>query len=132
METERFIIYYPAPRRALVDRFLVRADRCVRNLREHAQVKDVAKIVIVMPDAAFNNAFVIPDTFGYEQVSVVPTYSTLDFTTSFGIPPDPAAIACHELVHYVQFQQTDGFWGVFNKLFGAIYTPQLGYDAWFA
>lgn len=131
LETERFIIYYPSSRRALVDRFLVRADRCARTLREHAILRDSPKIVIVMPDAAFNNAFVAPDALGYEQVSVVPTYSTLDFTTSFGLPPDPAAIACHELVHYVQFQQTAGFWGMFNKVFGAAYTPQLGFDPWF-
>lgn len=132
LETERFILYYPAQRRALVDRFLVRADRCARTLRDHAMLKDLAKIVIVMPDAPFNNAFVLPEALGYEQVSVIPTYSTLDFTTSFGLPPDPAAIACHELVHYVQFQQTAGFWRVMNQIFGSLYTPQLGYDPWFA
>jgi hypothetical protein len=132
LETERFIIYYPAARRALVDRFLVRADRCARTLHEHALKKGLAKIIIVMPDAAFNNAFVAPSALGYEEVSVIPTFSTLDFTTSFGLPPDPGAIACHEIVHYVQFQQTKGFWGVMNRLFGALYTPQLGYDPWFA
>src|SRR5437870_4126630 len=61
LETERFIIYYPAARRALVDRFLARADRCVRTLREHALIKGLSKIVIVMPDVPFNNAFVAPD-----------------------------------------------------------------------
>jgi hypothetical protein len=131
LETERFILYYPAARRAQVDRFLARADGCARTLQEHALRKSSNKIVIVMPDAPFNNAFVAPDALGYEQVSVIPTFSTLDFTTAFGLPPDPGAIACHELVHYVHFQQTAGFWGVFNKLFGPMYTPQLGYDPWF-
>ncbi|HEY5925452.1 MAG TPA: WD40 repeat domain-containing protein, partial [Kofleriaceae bacterium] len=132
LETERFIIYYPSARRALVDRFLARADRCAATLRDHAMKKNLAKMVIVMPDAPFNNAFVAPDALGYEQVSVIPTYSTLDFTTAFGLPPDPAAIACHELVHYVHFQHTSGFWGTFNKWFGPTYTPQLGYDPWFS
>ena len=39
-----------------------------------------------------------------------PAHSTLDFTTLFGLPPDPGMIACHELVHYVHAQQTAGFW----------------------
>src|SRR6476659_9622773 len=67
LETERFIIYYPAARRALVDRFLTRADRCAATLRDHALIKDLAKIVIVMPDAPYNNAFVLPDALGYEE-----------------------------------------------------------------
>src|SRR5688572_27031604 len=129
--SEHFIIYYPAARRTQVDRFLARADGCARTLREHAFIKTSKKYVIIMPDAPFNNAFVAPDALGYEQVSVIPTFSTLDFTTAFGLPPDPAAIACHELVHYVHFQQTSGFWAVFNQWFGPLYTPQLGYDPWF-
>jgi len=132
LETERFILYYPTKRRAQVDRFLARADTCAATLREHSQVhgRD-RKFVIVMPDSPFNNAFVAPDALGYEEVSVIPAHSTLDFTTLFGLPPDPGLIACHELVHYVHVQQTAGFWGTWNSLFGHLYTPQLGYDPWF-
>jgi hypothetical protein len=131
LETDRFIIYFPASRRALVDRFLVRADRCAQALHDYALIKRLSKIVVVMPDVPFNNAFVAPEALGYEQVSVIPAYSTLDFATAFGLPPDPGAIACHELVHYVHFQQNAGFWGTFNRWFGPTYTPQLGYDPWF-
>jgi hypothetical protein len=132
LETARFIIYYPAARRALVDRFLTRADQCAAVLREHSLVhgRD-RKFVIVMPDSPFNNAFVAPDALGYEEVSVIPAHSTLDFTTLFGLPPDPGLIACHELAHYVHVQQTAGFWGTWNSLFGHLYTPQIGYDPWF-
>ncbi len=132
LETARFIIYYPAARRALVDRFLTRADGCAVTLREHSLVhgRD-RKFVIVMPDSPFNNAFVAPDALGYEEVSVIPAHSTLDFTTLFGLPPDPGLIACHELAHYVHVQQTAGFWGTWNSLFGHLYTPQIGYDPWF-
>ena len=42
LETERFIIYYPAHRRAEVDRFLVRAERCANALRDAALVKSGA------------------------------------------------------------------------------------------
>lgn len=132
LETARFILYYPAARRAQVTRFLARADQCAVTLREHSLVhgRD-RKFVIVMPDSPFNNAFVAPGALGYEEVSVIPAHSTLDFTTLFGLPPDPGLIACHELTHYVHVQQTAGFWGTWNSLFGHLYTPQLGYDPWF-
>ncbi|HUJ56928.1 MAG TPA: hypothetical protein VLX92_00390 [Kofleriaceae bacterium] len=134
LETDRFIIYYPANRRAEVDRFLARADRCAEILRGQAIVRDGAwdeKMVILMPDVAFNNAFVLPELAGYEEVSVIPLHATLDFTTEFGIPPDPGYIACHELVHYVHEQQIADFWQRADQVFGHIYTPQLGYDPWF-
>jgi hypothetical protein len=31
----------------------------------------------------------------------------------------------------VHVQQTAGFWGTWNSLFGHLYTPQIGYDPWF-
>lgn len=131
LETERFVIYYPAHQRAVVDRFLVRAERCAQILREHSVIHSRdRKFVVLMPDSPFNNAFVAPEALGYEDVSVIPTHSTLDFTTLFGLAPDPGLIGCHELVHYVHAQQTAGFWGTYNSLFGHAYTPQLGYDPW--
>ena len=134
LETARFIVYYPANRRAEIDRFLVHAERCADALRAAAVIHDGPwrdKMVIAMPDAAFNNAFVLAAVAGYEQVSVIPTFATLDFTTEFGLPPDPGFIACHELVHYVQLAQVAGFWDRVDTLFGHLYTPQLGYDPWF-
>ncbi|MGE5182828.1 MAG: hypothetical protein ACM31C_12225, partial [Acidobacteriota bacterium] len=134
LETDRFIIYYSAPRRAEVDRFLARATRCAETLRAAALVHGETwadKMVIVMPDVAFNNAFVLPELAGYEAVSVIPLQATLDFATEFGIPPDPGYIACHELVHYVHEQQISGMWASIDSAFGHIYTPQVGYDAWF-
>src|SRR5262245_54719617 len=67
LETDQFIIYYPAGRRPLVDRFLAKADRCARMLRDQAVIKTDRKMVVVMPDVAFNNAFVLPDSLGYEE-----------------------------------------------------------------
>jgi len=130
LETDQFVIYYQANRRAEVDRFLARADRCARQLRSEALIKVSRKFVVVMPDAPFNNAFVAPGALGYEEVAVIPTYSTLDFATQFGLPPDPGFIACHELTHYVHVQQNSGFWGTWNEWFGPTYTPQAGYDPW--
>ncbi|HEU4729104.1 MAG TPA: WD40 repeat domain-containing protein [Kofleriaceae bacterium] len=135
LETDRFIIYYPAARRAEIDRFLVRAEGCAASLVAASLVPPGAwhdKMVIVMPEAAFNNAFVFPGVLGYEPVSVIPVLSTLDLTTEFGLLPDPGAIACHELVHYVQFEQISGFWRHVDDALGYLYTPQAGYDPWFA
>lgn len=134
LETERFIIYYPAHRRAEIDRFLVRANGCADALREAALVPAGRwhdKMVITMPEVAFNNAFVASEGFGYEHVSVIPTLSTLDFTTEFGLLPDPGVTACHELVHYVHLEQIAGFWRHLDDIFGYLYTPQEGYDPWF-
>ncbi|HEX2686791.1 MAG TPA: hypothetical protein VHN14_09235, partial [Kofleriaceae bacterium] len=134
LETAHFILYYPAHRRPEIDRFLVRAERCAEALRTSAVIHGGAwndKMVIAMPDAAFNNAFVLAGAQGYEHVSVIPAVATLDFATEFGLPPDPGLIACHELVHYVQFEQIAGFWHYADALFGHLYTPQLGYDPWF-
>jgi hypothetical protein len=134
LETARFIIYYPAHRRAEVDRFLVRAERCADALREAAVIRDGRwneKMVIAMPDAPFNNAFVAAEFGGYEPASVIPTFNTLDLTTEFGLLPDPGFIACHELVHYVHLEQIAGLWRLLDTLFGYLYTPQIGYEPWF-
>ncbi|HEV7556581.1 MAG TPA: hypothetical protein VGO00_14040, partial [Kofleriaceae bacterium] len=131
LETDHFIIYYAAERRAEIDRFLVRAERCASTYRQSAVLPARDKMVIAMPDVPFNNAFVLPELVGYEHVSVIPTTATLDFTTEFGLPPDPGFIACHELVHYTHFEQIDGLWDHLDTWFGDLYTPQIGYDAWF-
>jgi hypothetical protein len=134
LETDQFIIYYPAWRRAEIDRFVARADRCASVLRSAALIHDgpaADKMVIAMPETAFNNAFVASELLGVEAVSVIPTMATLDFTTEFGLIPDPGFIACHELVHYVHLEQIRGFWKFMDRWFGHLYNPQVFADAWF-
>jgi hypothetical protein len=134
LETERFIIYYPAHRRAAVDRFLVRAERCAAALRDAAVIREFRwneKMVIAMPDAPFNNAFVLAEFAGYEPASVIPLVATLDLTTEFGLLPDPGIIGCHELVHYVHLEQIAGLWKLLDSVFGYLFTPQIAYEPWF-
>jgi hypothetical protein len=134
LETERFIIYYAAPRAREAEAFVRHAGACVDVLRDAAVIHDGPwhdKMVIAMPDAAFNNAFVIPEAGGYEHVAVIPTVNTLDFTSEYGLIPDPSFIACHELVHYVNLEQIAGFWRYLDLIFGHLYTPQVGDDPWF-
>ena len=135
LETADLQVYYPEGREIEAWRFVTRIEGCVDHLRRVAQVHNrVAdqKIVAILPELAFNNAFVTPRISGYNTLAVVPTYDTLDmFSLEMGLPPDPAVIGCHEITHYVQFQQIAGFAWFWN-LFGQVYTPQTGFDAWFA
>ena len=131
----RFIIYYPAHRRAEIDRFLVRAERCAeRAARCGADPRRAVARQDGDRDARRRRSTTrscCPSSPATSTVSVIPTIATLDFTTEFGLPPDPGFIACHELVHYVHFEQIDGFWGTLDYVFGDLYTPQIGYDPWF-
>ncbi len=134
METDQFVIYYPAARYAETVRFAARAEMCGTALKQQAVVKNAwwaQKMIITMPEVPFNNAFVAPPAVGYEDVAVVPTFNTLDFATEFGLPPDPGYIACHEIVHYVHGKQIAGFWSALDHAFGHLFTPQLGFDSWF-
>jgi hypothetical protein len=134
VETSHLVLYYPASRHAEIERFAVRADACAGVLKGLAMRKGRSwseKMTIVMPEVAFNNAYVAPKFGGAPDISVVPTFSTLDFATEFGLPPDPGFIACHELVHYVHGQQISGLWEAINAVAGDIYSPQVGFDPWF-
>jgi hypothetical protein len=135
LETENIAVYYPQGRETEAWRFLTRVEGCVAHLRRAAQVRNSVsdqKIVAILPELAFNNAFVSPRLAGYETLAVVPTYNTLDaFALEFGLPPDAAVIGCHEITHYVHFQQIAGFAWFWN-FFGEVYTPQIGLDPWFA
>ena len=135
LETDDLLVYYPQGREVEAWRFLTRIEGCVDHLRGAAHIHNSVsnqKIVAILPELAFNNAFVTPRISGYETLAVVPTYDTLDmFSLEMGLPPDPAVIGCHEITHYVQFQQIAGFAWFWN-LFGQVYTPQIGFDAWFA
>ena len=90
------------------------------------------RMTLILPDLTFNNAFTSPIFLGYAPFAVVPTYQTVDaFTLEMGLPSDAGIIACHELTHYVHFQQIAGFASVVDAAFGDQYTPQLGFDGWF-
>jgi Tol biopolymer transport system component len=135
LETDDMLLFYPEGREIEAWRFLTRVEACVAHLRQAAQVHNSVadqKIVTILPELPFNNAFVMPRIAGYNTLAVIPTYQTLnEFSLEFGLPPDPAIVGCHEITHYVQFQQIAGFAWFWN-LFGEVYTPQIGLDSWFS
>ena len=136
IETPDIYLYYPSRRRDVALRFLDRVEGCVAYWRSQTWIRNRlagAKLVLVMPEMPLNNAFVSPRFAGYEDIGVIPTYNTIDFfTLEGGLPPDPAFIGCHEVTHYVHFQQMAGFGEVMNLVLGDLYSPQIGLDAWFS
>ena len=134
LETELLLVYYPDGRRELAERLATRVERCAVQLRRRARLDNRharEKMVVVVPEAPFNNAYVLPPVAGLEDVAVVPTGNTLDFTTNFGLPPDPGHVGCHEIVHYVHVKQIAGLWGTLRTALGELVSPQVGFDAWF-
>jgi hypothetical protein len=135
LETTDMLLYYPQGQEIDAWRFAARVEGCAGYLRRRAHVHNSVsdeKIVAIMPELPFNNAFVTPRLAGYETQTVVPSFDTLEtFSLEMGLPPDPGAIGCHEITHYVQLQQIAGFAWFWNRLFGDVYTPQIGLDPWF-
>jgi Tol biopolymer transport system component len=135
LETPDIYLYYPTRRRDEALRFLERVGACAAHWQHeswlHNHIAD-AKMVLVMPEVPYNNAFIAPQAAGYEAVGVVPSYNTVDFfTVEAGLPPDPSFIGCHEITHYVHFEQMGGFAWFMNTVFGDVYSPQAGLDHWF-
>lgn len=134
LETDRLVIYHPAARRDLAVRLADRLERCADALAGAARIDNRhsrEKMFVVVPELPFNNAYVLPSIAGLQDTAVIPAVHHLDFTTEFGLPPDPAAVGCHELTHYVQLKQIAGLWGALRTVFGDVASPQLGLDAWF-
>jgi hypothetical protein len=134
LETTRMYLYYPATRREEALRVAARLEGCADALQRRAPIASDytrAKMVVVMPDFAFNNAFVSGLGGGQDPYSVIPTFNTFDWSSELGLPPDPSYIGCHEIVHYVQILQVGGIARWVNTIFGNQITPQVGLDSWF-
>jgi hypothetical protein len=134
LETERLYLYYPASRREEALRVAERLEGCADALQRRTRIISSytrAKMVVVMPEVAFNNAFVSGPNAGQEPYSVIPTFNTFDFTTELGLPADPSYVGCHEIVHYVHLLQVGGAWRWLNEVLGNLLSPQYGLDGWF-
>ena len=135
LETTNLNVYYPADRHDEAIRFAMHVEGCARELHARELIHNgisARRMTLILPDLTFNNAFTSPIFLGYAPFAVVPTYQTVDaFTLEMGLPSDAGIIACHELTHYVHFQQVAGFASAVDAVFGDQYTPQIGFDAWF-
>ncbi|HEX5656369.1 MAG TPA: hypothetical protein VFX59_04205, partial [Polyangiales bacterium] len=126
-------LYYPVAYEAQARALSERAEGCLHELRARTTANtgiSQRRVELIFPNLPFNNAFVNPPRNG-DFFSVVPTYWSLDIVTETGLVPDPGYIACHELTHYVQAQQTFRTLSGLDKTFGYFITPQYGLDSWF-
>src|SRR5262245_62360012 len=63
LETDSLLVYYPQGRDIEAWRFATRVEGCVDHFRQVAQVRNRItnqKILAILPELAFNNAFVTP------------------------------------------------------------------------
>lgn len=135
LETKDMRLYYPASDREEALRVAARFEACLDALRTRASVKTPSpqdKANIVLAPLPLNNAYVQPGTLGLPPIAVVPTFDTSDVFAVFGLPPDPAPIGCHEMVHYVQFRQLTGLPADLEAFFGYGIAPELGLEPWFS
>ncbi len=133
LQTPSLELYYPAARRGEALRVAQRLETCLTQLRRLTLAKESrARLVVYLTTANFDNAYVQPPFVGLPPQMVLASHMTLelfdlfDFGTN-GIPD----IACHEAVHYVQFQQNDELWWLVDVALGDVYSANFLPESWF-
>ncbi|MGO9066571.1 MAG: hypothetical protein ACLQIH_17770 [Myxococcaceae bacterium] len=133
LETPSLELYYPAVRRGEALRVAHRLEHCIAQLRTLTLSKEPrARLVVYLTTANFDNAYVQPPFLGLPPQMVLASHMMLelfdlfDFGTN-GIPD----IACHEALHYVQFQQNDELWALVDVVFGDVYSANFLPESWF-
>nr|WP_237081387.1 hypothetical protein [Myxococcus xanthus] len=133
LTTESLELYYPAQLRGAALRMASRLEGCVARLHEQTwQKKKRDRVLVYLTSSNFNNAYVVPDYASTPQQMVMPSHLTLELFNLFNLGEvDVGDVACHEAVHYVQLQQTDGVWGFLNLVTGGLFQPNSYTESWF-
>jgi len=133
LTTESLELYYPEQLQGPALRMAARLEGCVERLRSQTWRKEPRdRLLVYMTSADFNNAYVVPDYASIPQQMVVPAHVTLELFHFFGLGEvDVGDVACHEAVHYVQLQQTNGLWGFLNTFTGGLFQPNTFTESWF-
>lgn len=133
LETASLEVYYPAAWRGAALRIAGRLEECLALLRPRVRSGTPRdKVVVFLTSANLNNAYVTGKVGGEPLHAVAPVQVTSEFFLQHGLASDgPGDIACHELVHAVQFDQVDGLWRVFNAVFGDTVPAQPWLESWF-
>ncbi|WP_436410046.1 hypothetical protein [Myxococcus xanthus] len=133
LTTESLELYYPAQLRGAALRMASRLEGCVARLHEQTwRKKKRDRVLVYLTSSNFNNAYVVPDYASTPQQMVMPSHLTLELFHLFNLGEvDVGDVACHEAVHYVQLQQTDGVWGFLNLVTGGLFQPNSYTESWF-
>ncbi|NPC86218.1 hypothetical protein HPC49_49530, partial [Pyxidicoccus fallax] len=133
LTTESLELYYPEHLRGPALRMAARLEGCVARLRGDTWSQESrGRVLVYLTSSDFNNAYVVPDYASTPQQMVMPAHVTLELFHLFGLGEvDIGDVACHEAVHYVQLQQTDGLWGFLNTVTGGLFQPNSFTESWF-
>ena len=133
LTTRSLDLYYPERLRPSALRIAARLEDCVERLRLlPVSTRPRPRALIYLTDADFNNAYVAPAFSSIPQQMVLPVHATLELFNFMGFgPAEMGAVGCHESVHYVQLQQTDGLWGVVNTITGGLFQSNSMSESWF-
>nr|WP_324290030.1 hypothetical protein [Pyxidicoccus sp. MSG2] len=133
LTTASLELYYPASLKGPALRMAARLEGCVQQLRGHVWSRtERERVLVYLTGSDFNNAYVVPDYASTPQQMVVPVHVTLELFHLFDLGDvDIGDVACHEAVHYVQLQQTDGVWGFLNTVTGGLFQANSFTESWF-
>ncbi|MGC4122993.1 MAG: hypothetical protein QM765_52170 [Myxococcales bacterium] len=132
METEHLELYYPAAHQEAATSIAARLEQCIGKLRaQETTQRRRDKFLVFLTSSDFNNAYVQPTTPGIPQMMVLPVHMSLDLFDLYGIGTNSVGdVSCHEAVHYVTFEQVEGFWRGLNAVTGGLLSPQSFVDSW--
>ncbi|HYO51818.1 hypothetical protein [Archangium sp.] len=133
LSTRTLELYYPARLRPAALRIAARLEDCVERLRLLTRSpRKRERVLVYLTGADFNNAYVRPDYSSIPQQMVMPTHMSLELFNLLGFgPAELGEVGCHESVHYVQTQQTDGVWWLLNTVTGGLFQPNSFTESWF-
>ncbi|HXX31910.1 MAG TPA: hypothetical protein VEJ89_14510, partial [Myxococcaceae bacterium] len=133
LETSSLELYYPADRRSEALRVADRLQACIAHLRALVLAPEPRpRLVAYLTTAHFDNAYVQPPFAGLPPQMVLASQMTLELFDLFDFGTNGIQdIACHEAVHYVQFQQTYELWWLVDTVLGDVYAPNFMPESWF-
>ena len=126
-------IYYPKKHEAEALRIAGQMNACLLALRNKTQgYTPTRRMLVFLTSTNFNNAYVATEYEGQLLHTVGPLFLTSEtfhwYNMSGG---DVSEVVCHEVFHYVHFEQTRGLWRLFNLIFGPQVSPQGSLERWF-
>ena len=127
-------IYFPESARPQALRLAAQLKECAAGLRR-TQRRPIEhdRALVFLTTANLGNAYVTGFSGGEPLHAVIPVRTTGDFMTLvLNVPvADTSTIACHELTHYLQFEQVRGAWWFVNLVLGKVFQPQSFLEGWF-
>jgi hypothetical protein len=133
LETKNLELYYPAEAKDAALRVAARAEECLTALRaRQATTRQRDKALVFLTSANLNNAYV-SGLFGGEPLhALVPLSVTSELFHWYGLSgADVGDIACHEIFHFVHFEQIEHVWRGVNAVFGPVMPSQVFLERWF-